>query len=342
MKRRFSHMRKLKIFSLLFVLLGIATLSACAMDVGAQEDTYVTLDINPSIELVVSPREKVIYAGALNEDGELLLAGLDLIGLDLEDAIDLIIEESIYLGFIDTADEEIDIEVSTISGELQAGERINERAKEHINNAFLKRAMVGRAKDKAFGSEAVAEANTYGVTPGFLRLAQSVLAIQDEYILEELLEMSHEDLTAMLKENQEANKQLMISVREDFFEQRDAIIAVYRPQIEAIEAQLEAEGADVEALEAEIEALKTAMHEEIALIRAEFVEQTQLLAQQMRLRHQERKAMHEEAVDDFMGNAESRRSRMREAIEEFQQRRNGDDSVETEEPTEDPVEDQAA
>ncbi|MFU8792847.1 MAG: hypothetical protein ACNA7K_02380 [Acholeplasmataceae bacterium] len=331
-------MRKLKIFSLLVVLLGVITLSACALDANAQEDAYVTLDINPSIELVVSPREKVIYAGALNEDGELLLAGLEIIGLDLEDALDLIIEEAIYLGFIDTTDEEINIEVSTISGKLEAGERIHERAKEHVNNAFIKRAMVGRANDKAFDQEDVAEAETHGVTPGFLKLATSVLLIQDTYTLEELLEMTHEELTTMLKENQEANKQLMFSVREAFHTQRDAIIAEYQPQIEAIEAQLEAEDADVEALTAELETLQTAMREEIALIREEFVEQTQLLAQQMRLRHQERKEMHQEAVDEFMDNADARREHMREAIEEFQNRRNGNNPVETEEPVEDEAE----
>ena len=327
-------MRKLKIFSLLFILLGVITLTACAMDANGQEDAYVTIDINPSIELVVSPREKVIYAGALNEDGELLLADLELIGLDLEAALDLIIDEAIYLGFIDTAEEEINIDVSTISGHQAAKERIHERAKEHINNAFLNRAMVGRARDKAFDPADVEAANTHGVTPGFLRLATSVLMIQDEYTLEELLEMTHEELTVMLKENQEANKQLMFSVREAFFEQRDALIAEYQPLIDDIMLQMEAEDADIEALTAELEALEAELRAEIALIRADFIEQTQLLAQQMRLRHQAMKTEHRARVDEFFNQAQERRNHMQDTIEEFQNRRRHNSNEQTDDAVE--------
>ena len=53
---------------------------------------YVTLDINPSVELTVSSSRKVISVQALNEDGAEVLEGLKLKGAHLEKAIKLFMQ----------------------------------------------------------------------------------------------------------------------------------------------------------------------------------------------------------------------------------------------------------
>lgn len=58
-------MRKIKTVLLFTVLLlGVAFLVSCDNTVKA-DSTYVTIDINPSIELIVSPKDKVVSVGAL-------------------------------------------------------------------------------------------------------------------------------------------------------------------------------------------------------------------------------------------------------------------------------------
>ncbi len=61
----------------------------------------VTIDINPSLELAVSSNERIISAQALNDDGEIVLAGLKLKGYSLDRALVIILHsaaEHNYLG----------------------------------------------------------------------------------------------------------------------------------------------------------------------------------------------------------------------------------------------------
>jgi hypothetical protein len=313
-------MKFLKIFSLIFVAIGIFTLFACGTV--SASDAYVTVDINPSIELIVTPKEKVIYANALNEDAEVLLSNITVVGLYLDEAMDLIIETAIDLGFIDVeAEEGVEIEVTTVSKSSQIGEKIQARVKEHINHAFGKRAMLGRAVDKVFHLEFLNEAQSLGVSPGFLKLAKSVLFVTEAYTMEELVEMDQEELINILKEYKDQNKQIIHQLREDFLVARQALFDEYIPQIEALEAQLLEEDADLEAIQAELDALTTEFREKFEAIRTEFLDQSQVLRQQMKQVHMQRRMMNQEKVEDFKSHMEERKQEMKDQIEEYQGRR---------------------
>ncbi len=170
------------------ILVGIASMAIIlGLFVGcgtvAAEDAYVTLDINPSIDLTVNNKDVVIDANALNEDGDLLLLELDLIGEDLEDAIGLIIDKAIDLGFIDIEDAETLVSVSAIATTAEYGETIRNRVMEHVNNAFQDRGMMGKAVVKTQSSGTIAEANELGTTPEKLNLAKKACELDDELTL---------------------------------------------------------------------------------------------------------------------------------------------------------------
>jgi len=292
----------------------------CTNSVSADE-TYVTIDINPSIELVVSPREKVIYANPLNADGELLLANLDLIGLNLDDAVDLIIAESISLGFIDVDSDETIVSVSSISDNSELGETIRDRVKEHINESFMKRAMMGRAQDKGFTPEFVAEAQGYGVTPAFLALAKSVTVVDDTILLEDALLMTQQELIDILKVAKEANREVAQALRDEFFAARQLLFDEYLPQIQDLEAQILASEVDTTDLQAELDLLKDEFHAELQLLRDDFHAQTEGLREQMQEMRQLRIQEHSEAVEAFRNQMQTRMEQMQDNIEEFQGRR---------------------
>jgi hypothetical protein len=56
---------------------------------------YLTIDINPSIELAVSDAGKVISARAIDDDGEKILNKLRLNGLELREAVKLVIAQAV-------------------------------------------------------------------------------------------------------------------------------------------------------------------------------------------------------------------------------------------------------
>jgi len=271
-------MKTMKWFMSLLFVAGLALfLSSCALDVSAQDDTYVTLDINPSVELIVNRREVVVYANPLNEDGEVLLAEIDVIGLDLDEAIDLIIQTAIELGYIDIDAEETIVSVTAVANDPELGDKIRDRVKEHVNEAFMNRGMKGRGEDKGFTPEFLAEAESYGVTPGFLRLAQSAVIVSDGLLLEDALLLTVDELQAILKTAREEMHDVAQALRDEFLAARQALYDEYFPQIETLKvdlalaednlvtlnesltakiAELEAAAEGTEAIQAEIDQLE--------------------------------------------------------------------------------------
>jgi len=298
------------LFAAIFAIIGCTEVSA--------NDTYVTLDINPSIELIVNRRDKVIYANALNEDGEVLLAELDLIGMDVEDAIDLIIETATNLGYIDPDAEETYVSVTAISKDTAIGDQVREQIKEHINNAFARRYMMGKAQDKAFTPEFIAEAESYGVTPGFLFMVKSALIADDELLLEDALLLTPEELQSIIKTAKQEMREVSQALKEEFFAAREVLFAEYLPQIQALEAAIELGEGDIEALTAELEALKVEFREALDALRTEFHAETEAIRAQMREIHQERKEIFEPIMNQHMETMQERREEIQEKIDEFQ------------------------
>lgn len=320
-------------FTVLFT--AIIFLASCAMQMNAADDTYLTVDINPSVELIVNKREKVIYANALNEDAEVLLAEIDVIGMDLEDALDLIIETATVLGYIDPEAEETFVYVSSISKNTDLAEKINERAKEHINKAFGNRMMMGRAEEKGYMPAFVTEAQAYGVTPGFLFLAYKAVEASDELILEDALTMTVEELQSFIKIARDAHKEVIQQLRTDFLEARQVLFDQYLPQIQSLEAQIEEKEAllleaaeeekaaiqvEIDQLVLDLEALKLELREAVAALRGEFLEQGKAIREQMKEEFQHRKDQFQQRFQEFVQKNQERKDEIKNRISQWQNR----------------------
>ena len=69
--------------------------------VSATAESFVSIDINPEIELTVDKNDVVISAHGANEDGQILLYGeTEIVGEDVEEAIDNITDIAVDLGYI--------------------------------------------------------------------------------------------------------------------------------------------------------------------------------------------------------------------------------------------------
>lgn len=324
-------MKKMKWFmSFAVVLFAVFLIAGCSgedVELLFDEDSYVTIDINPSVELIVSPDDIVIYANPLNEDGELLLLDLELVGLPVEEAVDLIIAEAIALGFIDTEDEEIVVQVDVQSKKAEIREAVRNRIKEHVNEAFNKRAMIGRAVDKGYMPDFIAEAESYGVHPGFLRLAKKVVEMSDDLTLEDVIGMEQEELTDLLQEKKEEHKEVAESIKDDFLNERDALIESYKEQIEALEQQIEEalEDENVDELLARIERLKEELKGEIEALRDEYHDMSEVLFMEMMQQRNRIREEHQDRVSEYLERAEERRQAIQDRIDRFQNRDDDDE-----------------
>ena len=102
----------------LVLVLGL-TLVACNKDTEkeATSKSFVSLDINPEINLTLDKNNKVISVSGANEDGQVLLYGeKGIIGVDVETAVGNIVNLAIKYGYLDENNTVVGTSVSSSIG----------------------------------------------------------------------------------------------------------------------------------------------------------------------------------------------------------------------------------
>ncbi len=78
-------------------------------------DSVIGIDVNPSVELSVNRKNKVLAAEALNEDAENIMKGMDLKGVNLNVAVNAVIGSLVTHGYLDDLDNAILVTVTNDS-----------------------------------------------------------------------------------------------------------------------------------------------------------------------------------------------------------------------------------
>ena len=133
MKRLFAVLTAL----LMAVVMGF-TLIGCIG--GATEEakasSYVSVDINPSIELTLDQNDKVISVRGANEDGQVLLYGeTGLVGVDVQTAIAKITDLAVELGYLSEDNKVVGTSVPVQKREIQ-GTIYNHRTRGSGNTTY--------------------------------------------------------------------------------------------------------------------------------------------------------------------------------------------------------------
>ena len=271
-------MKFIKIISLLLVaVLGIGALASCASGDDkstAQRGealTYVSLRINPEIELLADEDGKVVAANAINEDGEVVLATVDLEGKSIEEAGAIFTETANELGYFTPDGEKdtvyIDVE-STIDGEdIELEEKLNKSIRDYFNNKGINGKIAPETLDKY--ADKAAE---WGISTGHVKLVMRVLDAHPELTDTEVLELGVKGWMKLLKGNKGEEK-IAAGLKADYRAEIDTLKGEYarlfelRAEIEALEATItdeltEDEKAAIEAQIAEKEAELKPLHYE--------------------------------------------------------------------------------
>lgn len=104
------------------VCAGVMGLSLTACDTSTKETeatSYVTLDINPSIELTLDQNDKVISVYGANEDGQVLLYNESgILNEDVETAVAKITSLAVELGYLDEDNTVVETSVTSLKESL--------------------------------------------------------------------------------------------------------------------------------------------------------------------------------------------------------------------------------
>lgn len=88
------------------ILVGLSTIAAClVLAIGgysyySNPVSFVSFDINPSVELGINTFNRVVSAEGINEDGETLLDQFNAVNLSLENAAEVLVRKAALSGYI--------------------------------------------------------------------------------------------------------------------------------------------------------------------------------------------------------------------------------------------------
>ncbi len=171
--------------------------------------TYVSIDINPSIEFIVDENDVIISFNLLNEDAEIICAGVDFIGMTIEEASELFIELATEAGYIDVTSDDNAVLITVIGDdetevEAQLTLELQERIRERVMHFMAVNAINAQVFTEDFTqADLVAQAEELGVSPGKLKLVLLAQVYDEELLLEDGLSMPVKDLMAILRDHHE-------------------------------------------------------------------------------------------------------------------------------------------
>lgn len=95
-------------------------------DNGGANNSVVSMDINPGIELIVNDKDVVVSVYGTNQDGQVLLYGETdtLVGLKFADAVDKITKTAVELGYLSEENKVVQYSVSSATG-VETADRLN-------------------------------------------------------------------------------------------------------------------------------------------------------------------------------------------------------------------------
>ena len=208
-KSRSNFIRKLSIAACIAIVVCISSISGYAYYITPV--AFLSIDINPSIELGVNSFNKVISSAGYNDEGKTILRRQNVINLNVKDAVDTIVQSASSNGFI-ADDGSTIISVTAVTDNATIAEKLGYDSEQGANNAI-----------KAKGITAVIfikdnmplarrnEANMLGITPGKLNLIQKIQAFDstatvDQYkdckvtdIMKKVIELKKDKVSQEIK-----------------------------------------------------------------------------------------------------------------------------------------------
>ena len=110
----------------------------------ATAETIMSFSVNPSIQLVLNKKDKVIDVKATNTDGDKILSQVDFVGLTAEEAAELFVSISTEAGFIDVDTTGTKVSI-TLTGNKEDYTKLKSAVVENVNKYFDENGIIAGA-----------------------------------------------------------------------------------------------------------------------------------------------------------------------------------------------------
>lgn len=187
-----------------FLASAAACLAICICSVGMidhRTDATVYLDVNPSVELKINHRDKVLAANADNADGAVILEDMDLEDTDLDVALNAIIGSMVKHGYLNEAQKMILLSVD--SKDEKRAEQLRQQISTELHADLASLLGSGSVLDQSMAAtdEMKQLAQQYEITPGKALLLQRLTKENPNLDYAKLAKLPINELIGYLKQS---------------------------------------------------------------------------------------------------------------------------------------------
>ena len=166
---------------------------------------YVSMDINPSVELGVNAFDKVVSVEAYNDDGKKIIEGTDLRNYHIDNAISTLVSHAISEGYI-KEDGSSAIEITTSTDKEKVAIKLDESLKEVAHKTLNNNDVEADIETENVALARRDEARKLGITPGKLNLIQKLQELDSTITVEDYKDSSVKDIQKKTIELRKDNK----------------------------------------------------------------------------------------------------------------------------------------
>ncbi|HEY5524202.1 MAG TPA: anti-sigma factor domain-containing protein [Clostridium sp.] len=199
---------KKKIYALAASVAATILIAGTGVYAYAAPYSYVSLDVNPSIEYKVNRFDRVIEASNVNEDGADILINIDVKNKTIDDAIKDTITEINEKGYFKEG-ETGGVVIATSNDDSAKAEELASDLKATAEDVIADKSITADVEVLSVGKERVLEAKKLGVTPGKLNLVEKLqksAANPEDISIEEWLKKPVKEIMKATKANKEQEK----------------------------------------------------------------------------------------------------------------------------------------
>lgn len=162
--------------------------------------SYLSIDINPSVELGVNKFGKVVTVEGYNDDGKKILEGIDVTGVNVTGAVKLVIGSADSNGYIDSDGSTV-IAVTSETDDPSIATKIQDAAEEGVNQVLEENGKTAVVYKENVPLSLNKEAKELGVTAGKLNLIKKLQEVDETATVEQYKDVSVKEIVRTIQDN---------------------------------------------------------------------------------------------------------------------------------------------
>jgi len=179
-------------------------MAACTSD-EATDYTYLFLEINPTMEMIINQDGNVVSYNLRNEAAEIVAAGLELEGMNYEEALHLYLNAAVQTGYIDVERNDNALAIQACNENEDDADQFQVQVQSMLQTYMAENKLGAVVLNQGEVNEAVlALVDEYDITFGNAKLIDAYLSIDETNTIEDALAMTNAELIDALVGLQES------------------------------------------------------------------------------------------------------------------------------------------